>query len=72
MSKAIVNEILLNKMFEGKYLNSNIGHEVINFIKADNSKHYVYVNPYGDVKEKRNVWTICIKNNQINRVPKSN
>lgn len=51
MSKAIINEILLNKMFEGKYLNSNIGHEVINFIKADNSKHYVYVNPYGDVKE---------------------
>lgn len=53
MSKAIVNEILLNKMFEGKYLNSNIGHEVINFIKADNSKHYV--------------WTICIKNNLVNR-----
>lgn len=51
MSKAIINEILLNKMFEGKYLNSNIGHEVINFIKADNGKHYVYVNPYGDVKE---------------------
>ena len=45
MSKVIVNEILLNKMFEGKYLNSNIGHEVINFIKADNGKHDVYVKP---------------------------
>ena len=51
MAKLLSDEILLNKMFEGKYLDTNIGHEVINLIKADNGNNYIYVNPYGSVKE---------------------
>lgn len=40
-------EILLNLMFRGKFLQDNIGHEIINMFPADDGKYYIYVNPYG-------------------------
>lgn len=40
--------IVLNRMFVGDYLSSNLGHEVINLYQADNEKHYLYLNSTGD------------------------
>lgn len=40
--------IVLNRMYVGTYLFSNLGHEVINFYTADNGKHYLYLNSAGD------------------------
>lgn len=49
------NEILLNIMFTGTYLEQqNIGHEVINLFKADNGKNYIYVLPYGNIGKEHN------------------
>lgn len=43
--------IVLNRMYVGDYLFNNIGHEVINFFKANNGKHYVYLNSRGNIAE---------------------
>ena len=32
-------DIVLNRMYTGSYLSSNLGHEVINMFQADNGKH---------------------------------
>ncbi|MBR5324751.1 MAG: PD-(D/E)XK nuclease family protein [Muribaculaceae bacterium] len=40
--------IVLNRMYVGTYLFSNLGHEVINFYTADNGNHYIYLNSAGD------------------------
>lgn len=40
--------IVLNRMYVGDYLTSNLGHEVINLFKADNGCHYVYLNSTGN------------------------
>ena len=40
-------EIILNKVFTGKYLNQRLAHELINFIVADDGKRYIYVLPGG-------------------------
>lgn len=46
------NGIVLNRMYVGTYLASNLGHEVINMYQADNGGHYLYLNATGDfVKE---------------------
>lgn len=42
-----MKEIAINRMFTGKYLRDNIGHEVINLFQADNGKFYVYLNDVG-------------------------
>lgn len=42
-----MKEILLNRLYVGKFLNENIGHEVINLFKADDDKNYVYINHTG-------------------------
>lgn len=39
--------IVLNKMFSGKYLSNNLGHEVINLFKSDDGKCYLYLNENG-------------------------
>ena len=42
--------IVLNKPFIGGYMdrsNQNEAHELINFFLADDGKHYIYCNPYG-------------------------
>ena len=44
--------IVLNRMYAGSYLSSNLGHEVINMFQADNGKHYLYLNSRGNFKEK--------------------
>ncbi|MEE3744084.1 PD-(D/E)XK nuclease family protein [Campylobacter porcelli] len=44
--------IILNRVFSGGYLNDNLGHEVINFFKADNGEHYIYITPYGKINIK--------------------
>lgn len=40
--------IVLNRMYAGSYLSSNLGHEVINLFKADNGNHYIYLNSTGN------------------------
>lgn len=40
--------IVVNRMYVGDYLENNLGHEAINFLKADNGRHYLYLNPYGN------------------------
>ena len=48
------NVILINKMYTGSYLDdndgNNIGHEIINFFKADDGNNYIYITPYGGPK----------------------
>ncbi len=47
------NEVLFSKMFVGSYNDDNIGHEVINFFKPDNSENsFLYIPPYGNISEK--------------------
>lgn len=40
--------IVLNRMYVGDYLASNLGHEVINLYQADNGENYIYLNSTGD------------------------
>ena len=44
--------IVLNRMYTGSYLSSNLGHEVINMFQADNEKHYLYLNDKGNFANK--------------------
>lgn len=44
--------IVLNRMYTGSYLSSNLGHEVINMFQADNGKHYLYLNDKGNFHKK--------------------
>ena len=49
-----MKEILLNRMYVGRFLENNIGHEVINLFKDDNGSNYIYINPYGQLDRKHN------------------
>ena len=49
-----MKEILLNRMYVGRFLENNIGHEVINLFKDDNGSNYIYINPYGQLDKKHN------------------
>lgn len=49
-----MKEILLNRMYVGSFLKTNIGHEVINLFRDDNGSNYIYVNPYGRFDKKHN------------------
>ena len=40
--------IVLNRMYVGDYLSTNLGNEVINMFQADNGNHYLYLNAYGN------------------------
>ena len=40
--------IVLNRMYVGDYLASNLGHEIINLYQADNGGNYIYLNSTGD------------------------
>ena len=46
--KAINYKYVLNKIFTGSFLNYNLGHEIINFIKMDDKNRYIYINPWGE------------------------
>ncbi len=48
MNSVHVKSFVLNVMYNGKYLNENMGHEVINLFKDDNGNNYLYLNPYGN------------------------
>ena len=53
--------IVLNRMYTGSYLSTNLGHEVINMFQADNGKHYLYLNSSGNlVGEGKNVKTMLL------------
>ena len=43
--------ILMVFMFRGKYLTNMLGHEIINLFQADDGKHYIYVNPWGNISK---------------------
>ena len=43
--------IVLNRMYTGSYLSTNLGHEVINMFQADNGKHYLYLNAKGNFSD---------------------
>lgn len=40
--------VVLNRMYTGSYLSTNLGHEVINMFQADDGKHYLYLNAKGN------------------------
>ena len=46
--QSLGKDIVLNRMYTGSYLSSNLGHEVINMFQADNGKHYLYLNSKGN------------------------
>lgn len=41
--------IILNRMYVGRYLEENIGHEVINLFKTDSGDNYIYINHDGKI-----------------------
>ena len=41
--------IIINRMYVGDYLSQNLGHEVINLIREDNERHYLYLNHSGSL-----------------------
>lgn len=43
--------IILNRMYDGKYLQKNLGHEVINLFTSDQNEHYIYLNSDGKVPQ---------------------
>ena len=47
--------IVLNRMYTGSYLSSNLGHEVINMFQADQGKHYLYLNAKGNYANKHHM-----------------
>lgn len=40
-------EIVLNRMFAGEFLDDHIGHEIVNMYKDDKGRNYIYIQPYG-------------------------
>lgn len=35
--------IIIERMYAGKYIDDNIGHEIINTFKTDNDENYIYI-----------------------------
>lgn len=46
------NGIVFNRMYVGKYIFENLGHEIINMYAADNGNHYLYLNATGNFEKK--------------------
>lgn len=46
-------QIVLNRMFVGEYLEHNLGHEVINVYESDRDGYFLYLNPLGSYDRKR-------------------
>ena len=56
--------IVLNRMYVGDYLSTNLGHEVINMFQADNEGHYLYLNAtgnFGEVHSKQIGYMLLVK-----------
>lgn len=43
--------IVFNRMYVGKYIFNNLGHEIINMYAADNGNHYLYLNATGNFEK---------------------
>lgn len=41
--------IIIERMYAGKYIDGNIGHEIINTFKTDNDENYIYISPNGTI-----------------------
>lgn len=54
MVNSIRNEIVLNRMFAGEFLDDHIGHEIVNMYKDDQGRNYVYIQPYGTYQAAHN------------------
>ena len=53
--------IIVTNIFNGRYLNGgNIGHEVINFVKACDNKYYLWINSIGKINGKYEDWDIDV------------
>lgn len=46
--------MILTRMYVGRYLEENIGHEVINLFRDDEGRNYIYVNHDGTINPKYN------------------
>lgn len=56
LNKAVKPGIVINRMYVGGYLESNLGHEIINLFQADNCQHYLYLNSSGSfAREHRDI-----------------
>ena len=71
-----MKEILINRVFCGNYLDKKMGHEVINFMRADDSKHYLYIVPNGYIPEKHEeiesiIFTTPYKKNTVQVLAKA-
>lgn len=67
MRSNTISTVLINVMYSGSYLKTNLGHEVINLIASDGNEHYVYINPIGKIaKDKLKRYNInCILLGQL-------
>ena len=45
--ETLKESIILNRMYDGKYIHHNLGHEVINLFTEDKGRHYIYLNSDG-------------------------
>lgn len=61
------NVIVLNRMYAGSYLDSHLGHEVINLLQADNGCFYLYLNPYGNLTNRSTEGGIMLLTKKVNR-----
>ena len=53
--------IVLNRMYTGSYLSTNLGHEVINMFQAEDDKHYLYLNSKGNFSSRgKNMGTMLL------------
>lgn len=64
--------IILNRMYDGKYLQGNLGHEVINLFTEDSGRHFIYLNsdgrlPLNQKKEVSYIYILLIKRHCYNR-----
>lgn len=52
--KFMKDVLILTRMYVGRYLEDNIGHEVINLFRDDEGRNYIYVNHDGTINPKYN------------------
>ena len=61
------NVIVLNRMYAGSYLDSHLGHEIINLFQADNGCFYLYLNPYGNLTNRSTENGVMLLTKIVNR-----
>src|SRR5574344_1455932 len=63
-------EILLERMYVGSYLEDSLGHEVINLLQDDKGDNYIYILPSGIINGHNNIKTILLvrKLDSINNI----